>query len=159
MKKLFLLVGIIFLVQLMTLAQNTNPPKKAPPQRYKELMKNGDLEGEWTLSNIKAQIPSSTPFQERKNTQKNVDKFKAQAQGKLKMNFQKNGQFVGTSPEGEKTTGTWILEPSSNKLMVKTSFGTEYHEVTFDDAKTTLTTSRGSANTQKIYMIFKKNQP
>ncbi len=155
MKKLFLWVVIILFVQGTNFAQTTNLPKKTT-KRYKELMKNSDLEGEWTLSNVKAQIPSSTPFQEKKTTQKMVDKFKLEAIGKLKMNFQQNGQFVGTSQDGEKTTGTWILEPSSNRLTIKTNSGAEYHEIIFDDPKTTLTTSRGSANTQKIYTIFKK---
>lgn len=143
------------MAQSAIFAQNTMP-KKPTPQRYKELMKNADLEGEWTLDNVKAQIPSSVPFQERKNIQKNVDKFKKSAIGKLKMIFQNNAQFVGIAADGEKTTGTWTLEPSSNKLIIKTSFGTEYHEISLDDSKKNLTTTRGSANTQKIYTIFKK---
>ncbi|TAH27933.1 MAG: hypothetical protein EAZ06_11960 [Cytophagales bacterium] len=153
---LFLLLWVIF-VQNNCFAQTT-PIKKPTPQRYKELIKNADIEGEWVLENVKAQIPSSTPFQEKKNIQKNVDKFKQTAKGKLKMNFQNNGQFVGLAADGERTTGTWVLEASSNKLVIKTQFGTEYHEVTFDESKKNLTTTRGSAGTQKIYTIFKKTQ-
>jgi hypothetical protein len=149
--KIVIFLGLFFIVY-PTFAQTS--PKKV--SKIRGFIKNTDLEGEWILENVKAQIASSVPFNEKKRIVKNVETFKNTSKGKLKMIFQNNNNFLGIDAQGEKTTGTWNLDASAYKITIKTPFGTEYHDFDIDDANTTLTTSRGSAGTQKVYMIFKK---